>query len=144
VDFAVIGGQSGRVEVRHLACAGNRQTDAQKNKLKPWLRKQWCIGAVTAEYVAAMEDVLDLYTEDYDQRYPVICFDETSKQLITETRPRLAAASGTLERFDYEYKRNGVQNLFMFCQPKRGWRHIEVTERHTRAGFCRADEMAGR
>ncbi len=91
---------------------------------------------MTAEYVAAMEDVLDLYAEDYDQQYPVVCFDETSRQLIKEVRPTLVAASGTVKRFDYEYKRNGVQNLFMFCQPLFGWRHIEVTERHTKRDFA--------
>ncbi len=91
---------------------------------------------MTAEYVAAMEDVLDLYAADYDERFPVVCFDETSKQLITELRPRLAAACCRVERFDYEYKRGGVANLFMFCQPKRGWRHIEVTERHTKRDFA--------
>jgi DDE superfamily endonuclease len=91
---------------------------------------------VTAEYVAAMEAVLDLYAEDYDEQFPVLCFDETSKQLIEETRPTLVAASGRVERFDYEYKRNGVQNLFMFCEPKSGWRHIEVTERHTKRDFA--------
>ncbi len=83
-----------------------------------------------------MEDILDLYAEHYDEQYPVVCFDETSKQLIKETRPTLVAASGTLERFDYEYQRGGVQNLFMFCQPKRGWRHIEDTERHTKRDFA--------
>jgi hypothetical protein len=96
---------------------------------------------VTAEYIAAMEDVLDLYAADYNEQYPVVCFDETSKQLVRELRPRLVAESGKLERFDYEYKRGGVANLFMMCEPKSGWRHIEVTERHTRAGFCRANEV---
>ncbi len=83
-----------------------------------------------------MEDVLDLYSEDYNEQFPVICFDETSKQLVEELRPRLAAASGKVERFDYEYKRGGVANLFMMCEPKRGWRHIEVTERHTKRDFA--------
>jgi transposase len=91
---------------------------------------------VTAEYIAAMEDVLDLYAEDYNERFPVVCFDETSKQLVRELRPRLVAESGKLERFDYEYKRNGVANLFMMCEPKSGWRHIEVTERHTKRDFA--------
>ncbi len=91
---------------------------------------------MTAEYIAAMEDVLDLYAEDYNEQYPVVCFDETSKQLVRELRPRLVAESGKLERFDYEYKRNGVANLFMFCEPKSGWRHIEVTERHTKRDFA--------
>ncbi len=91
---------------------------------------------MTAEYIAAMEDVLDLYSEDYSQQYPVVCFDETSKQLVQELRPRLVAESGKLERFDYEYKRNGVANLFMFCEAKSGWRHIEVTEQHTKRDFA--------
>jgi len=83
-----------------------------------------------------MEDVLDLYSEEYNQQYPVVCFDETSKQLIEELRPRLSATSGKLERFDYEYKRSGVANLFMICEPKSGWRHVEVTERHTKRDFA--------
>ncbi len=91
---------------------------------------------MTAEYIAAMEDVLDLYSEDYDEQFPVVCFDETSKQLVEELRPRLSAASGKVERFDYEYKRNGVANLFMMCEAKSGWRHIEVTERHTKLDFA--------
>jgi len=91
---------------------------------------------VTAEYIAAMEDVLDLYAEDYNEQFPVVCFDETSKQMVRELRPRLVAESGKIERFDYEYKRNGVANLFMFCEPKSGWRHIEVTEQHTKRDFA--------
>jgi len=91
---------------------------------------------VTAEYVAAMEDVLDLYAEEYNEKFPVVCFDETSKQMVRELRPRLAAESGQLERFDYEYQRNGVANLFMMCEPNSGWRHIEVTERHTKRDFA--------
>ncbi len=91
---------------------------------------------MTAEYIAAMEDVLDLYAEEYNAQFPVVCFDETSKQLVRELRPRLVAESGRLERFDYEYKRNGVANLFMCCEPKSGWRHIEVTERHTKLDFA--------
>ena len=83
-----------------------------------------------------MEDVLDLYSEPYNEQFPVVCFDETSKQLVQESRPRLAAASGKLERFDYEYQRNGVANLFMICEPKRGWRHVEITERHTKRDFA--------
>ena len=70
--------------------------------------------------------------------FPPRCFDETSKQLVRELRPRLVAESGKLERFDYEYKRGGVANLFMMCEPKSGWRHIEVTERHTKRKQFRA------
>lgn len=91
---------------------------------------------MTAEYTAAMEDVLDLYSEKYDLKFPVVCFDETSKQLVRELRPRLSAESGQVERFNYEYKRGGVANLFMMCEPKSGWRHIEVNRAAYKARFC--------
>jgi hypothetical protein len=83
-----------------------------------------------------MEDVLDLYAEEDAERRPVVGFDETSKQLIKETRLPLPARAGCVERFDYEYERGGVRNLFMFCEPKRGWRHIEVTEQRTMLDFA--------
>ncbi len=83
-----------------------------------------------------MEDALDLYAEDYDEKRPVVGFDETSKQLIGETRVALSARPGVVERFDYEYARNGVCNLFMFCCPKRGWRHVEVTAQRTMIDFA--------
>ena len=83
-----------------------------------------------------MEDVLALYAEEFDAHYPVVCFDETSKQLVRELRSSVPAKSGQVERFDYEYKRNGVANLFMMCQPKGAWRHVEVTDRHTKLDFA--------
>jgi transposase len=83
-----------------------------------------------------MEDVLDLYSEEHDAKLPVVCFDETSKQLIGETRQPLPMGVGEIERFDYEYERKGVCNLFMFCEPKRGWRHVEVTPQRTMKDFA--------
>ena len=83
-----------------------------------------------------MEDVLDLYSEEYDPERPVVCFDETSKQLIGHTREPIGAQSSRLERYDYSCKRNGTRNLFVFCEPKGGWRHLEVTERHTAVDFA--------
>ena len=83
-----------------------------------------------------MEDVLDLYEEPYDPNRPVVSFDETSKQLIANTRPSLPAKPSRAERYDYEYKRNGTRNLFMFFEPLRGWRHVEVTERRTMVDFA--------
>jgi transposase len=83
-----------------------------------------------------MEDVLSLYAEEFDSLRPVVCFDETSKQLVRELRMAIAASCGQTERIDYEYKRNGVANLFMMCQPKGGWRHVEVTDRHTKLDFA--------
>jgi hypothetical protein len=91
---------------------------------------------VSAEFVAAMEDVLDLYEEPYDPSRPKVNFDETSKQLIGETRAPLPAAPGQPARYDYEYERNGTRNLFMFTEPQAGWRHIAVTERRTGLDFA--------
>ncbi len=92
---------------------------------------------MSAEFVACMEDVLDpvsstgqaLYAEPYDPKRPVVCFDETSKQLVSEKRSPIPAKAGRLERFDYEYQRNGTRNLFMTCEPLAGWRHVAVTGR---------------
>ena len=83
-----------------------------------------------------MEDVLALYAEEFDESRPVVCFDETSKQLVRELRAAVPAKGGQVERFDYEYKRNGVANLFMMCEPKSGWRHVELTDRHTKLDFA--------
>ena len=83
-----------------------------------------------------MEDVLDLYGEPYDPKRPVVCFDETSKQLVAEKRFPIPAKPGRPRRFDYEYKRNGTRNLFLFCQPRAGWRHVDVTERRTMVDFA--------
>ena len=92
---------------------------------------------MSAEFVAGcMEDVLDLYAEPYDPKRPVVCFDETSKQLVSEKRsPIPAKAPGRRERFDYEYQRNGTRNLFMTCEPLAGWRHVAVTQRRTMEDF---------
>jgi hypothetical protein len=89
-----------------------------------------------ASFVYHMEDVLGLYHEPYDPRYPLACFDETSKQLISETRVPLPPSSGQVRRYDYEYKREGVRNLFMFFEPLHGRRHVEVTERRTKADWA--------
>lgn len=83
-----------------------------------------------------METVLDLYQEPPDPACPLVCFDETSKQLIKETRLPLSIEPGRPERFDSEYARNGVANLFLFLAPQLGWRHVEVTERRTGQDFA--------
>lgn len=83
-----------------------------------------------------MEDVLDLYAEPYDPSTPTVCFDETSKQLIRETRPALSATPGQVTRYDYEYERKGTRNLFMFFEPHAGYRHVKVTERRTKQDFA--------
>ena len=91
---------------------GRRRLSEQS--VKPWQRKMWCIPRVDTEYVARMEDVLDLYADIPDPRRPVVCFDETPVQLIGETRLPWPAEPGKPARFDYEYRRNGTANLFVF------------------------------
>jgi DDE superfamily endonuclease len=83
-----------------------------------------------------MEDVLDLYAEPYDPKRPTVNFDETSKQLIGESRQPLPARPGHPARYDYEYNRNGTRNLFLLCEPQAGWRHVEVTRQRTMEDFA--------
>jgi len=85
-----------------------------------------------------MEDVLDVYTRPYDEEHPLICMDETSKQQIMEVRKPVAAKPGQEYRYDGEYKRNGVSNLFMFFAPLKGWRHVKVTDRRTKVDWAKA------
>ena len=89
-----------------------------------------------AAFVAGMEDVLEVYQRPHDPEYPVVCVDETSKQLVAETRVRIAAKPGHPARHDYEYERNGTANLFMMFAPLEGWRHVEVTDRHTAVDYA--------
>ena len=89
-----------------------------------------------AEFVCQMEEVLDLYTLKYDADYPLVCFDESSKQLISEVITPIEAKPGQIERFDYQYQREGVCNLFMFFDPLAGWRHVEVTDRRTQIDYA--------
>jgi transposase len=105
-------------------------------KLKPWQEKMWCIPTVSAEYVARMEDVLDLYAEAPDPRRPVVSFDETPRQLIGEARVPIRAAPGKPRRVDYEYVRNGTANVFMFVDVNRPWRHAKVTDQRTCVDFA--------
>ena len=79
---------------------------------------------------------MDLYEEEYAPDRPVVCFDETSRQLVRDSRPGIGAAPGRVERYDYEYERNGTRNLFVFCEPKAGYRHVEVTRRRTAVDFA--------
>jgi len=91
---------------------------------------------VNAEFVCAMEDVLDVYHRPYDEKRPVVAVDEASKQLVGEVVQPIPAQPGQPERFDYEYVRNGTANLFMISEPLAGWRHVMVTERRTAKDFA--------
>jgi hypothetical protein len=101
------------------------------------LKEQWCLPPEQdADFVCAMEDVLDVYHRPYDAKRPMIALDESSKQLIGETVEPWPAKPGQPERFDYEYVRNGTANLFMISEPLLGWRAVKVTERRTAKDFA--------
>ena len=107
-----------------------------ENHLKPWRKDMWCIPQVDGEYVARMEDVLDLYAEGPDPKRPVVCFDESPTQLIGEVREPIPAEPGQLERYDCEYKRNGTANLFIFLDVHRPWRKVKVTDSRAAVDFA--------
>ena len=83
-----------------------------------------------------MEDVLEVYQRPHNPEFPLVCLDETSKQLIAETRVPIPTKPGHPARLDYEYERNGTANLFMMFAPLEGWRHVEVTDRHTAVDYA--------
>ena len=107
-----------------------------ENELKPWRRDMWCIPQVDGEYVARMEDVLDLYAEPANPKRPVVCFDESPIQLIGEVRQPIPAAPGQLERYDYEYRRNGTVNLFAVLDVHRPWRKVRLTDHRTACDYA--------
>src|ERR1700694_4282542 len=98
----MVGRQNGRAEVRRKPLSRSGASDAKKNELKPWLKKHWCIAATAnGEFVAQMEEVLDLYCLAYDPQYPVVCMDETNKQLLSDNHhAHIPAKPGKVERED--------------------------------------------
>jgi len=99
-----------------------------------------------------MEEVLDLYAQPYDARYPVVCVDESPYQMVGEVHQPSLAQPGTPQRYDCQYQRNGTCTLFVFFEPRNGWRHVEVTDRRTKRdsaqcmrmlvdGYCPEAEM---
>jgi transposase len=108
-----------------------------ENDLKPWRKDMWCIPQVDGEYVARMEDVLDLYAEAPDPKRPVVCFDESPVQLIGEVRQPIPARPGRFERYDYEYRRNGTVNLFVLLDVHRPWRKVKLTERRAAKDYAK-------
>ena len=100
--------------------------------------KEWCIPTADAAFVAQMEEVLDVYEQPYNAQEPVVCFDETSKQLIQEVHRPTAAAPGHSAKQDFEYQRHGTRNLFMFFEPLAAWRHVHTTQQRTAQDFAHA------
>lgn len=105
--------------------------------LKPWLVQQWVLPpTANGEFVAAMEDVLEVCQRPYDPKRPSVCLDEQSRQLTLETQVPVPAAPGRPARIDYEYERNGTANLFMIFEPLGGRRRVKVTARRTKRDFA--------
>jgi len=101
------------------------------------LNKYWCIPPKeNAQFVAAMEDVLDVYHRPYDESKPLVCLDEASKQLVAEARPSIPVEPGQPKRVDPEYRRRGTASVFMLNAPLEGKRHVRVRERRTRKDFA--------
>jgi len=97
----------------------------------------WCIGQITGEYLAKMEDVLSLYHLPYDEKRPVICLDELPFQMLGEKVEPLEMKSGAVKKFDYEYERSGVASVFVAFEPLTGKRLIRVYPRRTKADYAR-------
>ena len=105
--------------------------------MKPWRVKQWCIAPqANVEFVWKMEAVLEVYTQSYHEERVLVCLDETTKQQVMEVRQPLTAAPGRECRYDAEYKRNGVSNVFMLFAPLESRRHVEVTEQRTKLDWA--------
>ncbi|NOQ22743.1 MAG: IS630 family transposase [Candidatus Aegiribacteria sp.] len=101
----------------------------KKNETKPWQKKEWCIPPLeNAAFVCAMENVLEIYHRPFDPDYPVVCMDESSKQMLKEVRRPIPARPGRPERFDTEYERNGTSNIFMFFEPLAAKRYVDITD----------------
>lgn len=97
----------------------------------------WCIPEMTDEYVERMLDLVEIYERPYDSDYPVVCFDEKSKQLLGNTREPLPVKSGKPKRIDYEYKRNGTINIFVATEPKGKKRYTFVTKHRKKQDFAK-------
>jgi DDE superfamily endonuclease len=101
------------------------------------LKEQWVLPKPhDADYVAAMEDVLEVYQRPYDERRPLVCVDEATKQLVADVTPPLPMEPGQPARQDYEYERRGTANLFMVFEPLAGRRKVKVTDRRTHVDFA--------
>lgn len=116
---------------------GNGSQDAQKNRLKPWQSKRFCIPERDhARFVAHMERLLDVYREDFDEAHPLICMDEASKQIVADVEPALPMSPGHPRREDHHDERRDVRALFLFFDPLRGWRRVRSRPTRTRQDWA--------
>ena len=138
VVAAVAGRPGGGTRPHRQRVTRDRAPGSKKNELKPWKRVGWVIPPQhNADFAAAMEQVLDVYRRPFDPAFPVVCMDETPRQLISETREPTPAEPGRPARHDYQYRRCGTCNVFMAAEPLAGTRMTKVTERRTKADWAR-------
>ena len=137
-DPAPAGGESSGTGLGRAGLGDDGAADAKKNQLQPHRKKYWRIPPRgSAAFVACMEDVLEVYARAYHPRRPVVCMDETHKQLIGEVREPLPVEPGQPERIEHEYVRNGVAQIFLEVEPLTGRSHVEAGERRTRQDWAR-------
>lgn len=122
-------------EIENISIETIRQR-LKSNELKPWQKKMWCIGKLDANFIARMEHILELYAEEKDDKRPIVNFDEAGKQLTAHVNQPIPAKPGLVAKEDYEYKRAGMANIFMFFDRHNGWRKAKVTERKTAVDFA--------
>ena len=108
------------------------------------MKKQWCIGQITSEYLARMEDVLSLYNLPYDARRPLICLDELPFQLLGEKVEPIKIKPGAIKKFDYEYERKGTASVFVAFEPLTGKRLVRVYAQRTKSDYCRFQQQVAR
>ena len=145
MEFASLGGSRCRAEDRGVHLTSKREQHFKKNELKPHLKKQWCIGTITADYLWRMERVLDIYERPDDPRRPVVCFDERPCQLLGHVLMPIPMKPGRVEREDYHYTRHGTCAVLMAVEPLAGHRMVTVTEHKTKkddAQFMRTLSMS--
>lgn len=129
--------QVGQTGVYRFHIAHTGWTHSKKNEYKPHLKKCWCIPADhNAAFVAAMEDVLEVYSRPYDEKRPVVCMDEKPVQLLAEAREGFTSNSSGIRYEDNEYVRNGTCSIFLFTEPLAGWRQAEAKRQRTRTDWA--------
>ena len=138
MDRALTGPAACRTPNRTHRLSNDRPEVSKKNELRPHLSKYWKIPPDgSADFVARMEDVLDAYHAPYDPQFPLVCMDESNKQLVGQVHNPIPMAPGQVKIQDHEYSRNGVATIFMEVEPLGGRRHVEITERRTRVDWVR-------
>jgi hypothetical protein len=136
LDAAPDSGPTGAARGHRLDLARECAQAFKKNRLKPWLSEQWCIGEITGDFLWHMEDVLNQLAQPYDPRRPLVYFDEGPCFLIAEVGAILPLSRGKAKRYHYEYQKKGSCCVFLAFEPQTGFRHVEVRERRTARDYA--------